>query len=229
MPKQITKLNPASLLLGFTALLSACLAHSEESGIQKSQSTTQSQSSGKSSAGASSKESAAAVMKLSSEDEKMMFDLARASIIEINEGKLVEKKSENEQVINFAKKMIDDHTKALDELKLLAKDKGVTLPTETDAKQQAMGKKLSNLSGSQFDQQYLDQVGSRAHRQTHQLHKRVSNRAKDADLKSYSSKILPTLESHQNLSKDTRKELQSTSEGRSTGAKEGGSPMKESK
>lgn len=228
MPKQITKLRPANLLLGFAGLLFAFMAHSEDSGMYGKQ-KQQSEYSGKSSGGASSQGSTASGMKLGSEDEKMMNDLARSNIMEINEGKLAEKKSENEQVKNFAKKMVDDHTKALDDLKQLAKDKGVTLPTEADAKQQAMENRLSNLSGAQFDRQYMDQAGNRAHRETHQLLLRVSNRAKDADLKSYASKILPTIEGHQKLAKDTRKELQSTGEGRSSGAKESGSQMKENK
>ena len=221
MSKQFTKLRPASLVLSFAGLLFAYQAHAEESsmsGIQKSQS-----------AGASSQGSTVAGMKLTTEDEKMMIDLARASMTEINEGKLAEKKSENEQVKSFAKKMVDDHTKALDDLTTLAKDKGISLPTEADARQQAMEKKLSKLTGAQFDRQYLDQAGSRAHRETHQLLQRVSNRAKDADLKSYASKILPTIESHQKLSKDTRRELKATSEGRSSGAKESGGQMKENK
>ena len=96
MSKQFTKLRPASLVLSFAGLLFAYQAHAEESsmsGIQKSQS-----------AGASSQGSTVAVMKLTTEDEKMMHDLARASMTEINEGKLAEKKSENEQVKSFAKK-----------------------------------------------------------------------------------------------------------------------------
>src|SRR5690606_40893196 len=41
-------------------------------------------------------------------------------------------KSENEQIRKFAQLMIDDHTKALEELRALAQSKGITLPDDTD-------------------------------------------------------------------------------------------------
>ena len=89
--------------------------------------------------------------KLSNADEKILKELAQANIAEINAGKMAEQKSENDQVKSFAKTMVDDHTKALDELKQIAQAKGVTLPTAPDSKQQAMEKKLSALSAAQFD------------------------------------------------------------------------------
>ena len=232
MPKHVTKFRPPFYMLALSGLLLAGAAYSQQSGMsdkQKQQLNSQYESSGKSSGGASSMGSAATSMKLSSEDEKMLNDLARANIIEINQGKMAEKKSENDQVKSFAKKMVDDHTKALDDLKQLAKDKGVSLPTEAGARQQAMENKLGSLTGAQFDRQYMEQAGNRAHRETHQLLQRISMRAKDADLKSYANKILPTIEDHQKMAKDTRKELQSTSEGRSSSEKESGSQMKENK
>ncbi len=232
MPKHLTQFRTSPLMLAMAGLLLASVAYSQESsmsGTKKQQLNSQYESPGKSSGGASSTGSAASGIKIGSEDEKMMSDLARSDMMEINQGKLAEKKSENEHVKSFAKKMVDDHTKALDDLKQLAKDKGVNLPTETDARQQAMENKLGSLSGAQFDRQYLEQAGNRAHRETHQLLQRISTRAKDTDLKSYANKVLPTIEDHQKMAKDARKELQSTSEGRSSGGKEGAGSMKENR
>ena len=84
-----------------------------------------------------------------------------------------------------------------------------------DSKQQAMEKKLSALSAAQFDAQYIDQSGNRAHGDTYRLLKRTKSEAKDASLKDYASKTLGTVENHQQLATQTRKELRATSEGKS--------------
>lgn len=235
MPIQINKSGKAGVLLGMVSaacLMLALTAQAEGSkgsaAAQRSESYDQSGASGAaSSSGTSTSEtSKSSSSKVSKEDERLMMQLARANIAEINAGKLAEQKTSNDQVKSFAKKMVDDHTKALDDLKQLAMTKGVTLPTEPDRQQQAMENKLSALSGEQFDKQYVDQSGSRAHKETHRLLQRVNSRASDADLKSYASKTMATVESHQQLAKETSKNLQSTSEGRSSGGMEGGGSNK---
>ncbi len=239
MPNQINKSGKAGVLLGMVSaacLMLALTAQAEGSkgsaATQRSESSGQSgasgaaSSSGASSGTSTSETSKSSSSKVSKEDERLMMQLARANIAEINAGKLAEQKTSSEQVKSFAKTMVDDHTKALDDLKQLAMTKGVTLPTEPDRQQQAMENKLSALSGEQFDRQYVDQSGSRAQKENHRLLQRVKSRASDADLKSYASKIMATVESHQQLAKETSKNLQSTSEGRSSGGMEGGGSNK---
>ena len=51
--------------------------------------------------------------------------------------------------------MIDDHSKANDELKALAAQKGEVLPTELDASHKALQDRLSKLSGDAFDKAYM--------------------------------------------------------------------------
>lgn len=240
MLNSFSKSGKAGILVGMISIASlmfALPAHAEGS---KDSSATQRESSGQSSGQSSSGESATSSgatssgatgtesgkssgAKLSRADERLMMQLAQANIAEINAGKLAEQKTSNDQVKSFAKKMVEDHTKALDDLKQIASSKGVTLPTEPDRQQMAMENKLSALSGEKFDAQYVDQSGNRAHRDTHRLLQRVSNRATDPDLKSYATQVMATVESHQQLAKDTSKNLQSTSEGKSGGSMESGS------
>lgn len=237
MPNQMNKSGKTGVLLGMVSAACLMLALSAQAEGGKGAASTQTQrgeTSGQSgtggtasSSGMSSSESGkSSSSKVSKDDERLMMQLAQANIAEINAGKLAEQKTSSEQVKSFAKKMVDDHTKALDDLKQIAMNKGVTLPTEPDRQQQAMENKLSALSGEKFDKQYVDQSGSRAHKDTHRLLQRVSSRASDADLKAYASKIMPTVESHQQLAKETSKNLQSTSEGRSSGGMEGGGSNK---
>lgn len=179
----------------------------------------------KASSGASSTASGAAsggTGKISRADEKLMGEIAQANLAEISTGKLAKDKSQNDQVKSFAQKMVDDHTKALDELKQLAQAKGVTLPTEPDRQQKAMEKRLSSLSGDKFDKQYLEQAGERSHKDTHKLLKQASSKAQDTELKNYASKTMGVVESHQQMAEETERNVKSSSQGKSGGGTEGG-------
>jgi putative membrane protein len=230
MPNQTSKSGSASILLGIVSAACLMFALTAQAEGGKNEATMKpGESSGQSSnsSGMTSMESSnSSGAKVSKADERLMMQLAQANIAEINAGKLAEQKSSNDQVKSFAKKMVDDHTKALDDLKQLATSKGVTLPTDPDRQQMAMENKLSALSGGKFDAQYVDQSGSRAHKDTHRLLQRVSSRAADADLKAYANKIMPTVESHQQLAKETSKNLTMTTEGRSGSGMEGGGSNK---
>lgn len=137
-------------------------------------------------------------------DQAMMRDLAYANIAEIEAGKLAQSKSQNDQVKSFAQKMVDDHTKALDDLKKLADAKNVTLPTKSDSKHQAMAKKLDKLSGAQFDRQYLAQGGMSDHKTTHNLLQRIQSRATDPDLKQLATQTIPVVNQHMDLAQQTQ-------------------------
>ena len=52
--------------------------------------------------------------------------------------------------------MVDDHTKANDQLKQVASQKGVTLPSQPDAKDKAEKARLEKMSGAQFDKAYMN-------------------------------------------------------------------------
>lgn len=203
-------------LLGTAFLVNSLSVHPQDKGDKASATQSKESSSGSSSGTSTTQESAAgAGAKLSQSDERMIKQIAEANLAEISAGKIAQDKAQNNEVKSFAKKMVDDHTKALDDLKQLAQSKGVTLPTEPDKQHMAMEKKLQALSGEKFDKQYLQQAGDRAHKETHRLLQRASSRAEDSDLKNYASKVLATVEGHQQMAKDTSRNLKSTAEGKS--------------
>jgi putative membrane protein len=147
--------------------------------------------------------SSGAGSKAASGDQKMMRDIAHSNISEIATGKLALEKSQSEDVKAFAQKMIDDHTKAQQELQTLAEGKGVKLPTEPDAKHKALAKVMSGLKGEAFDKRYLKQGGLNDHENTHKLLMRVQDKAKDQDLKAYAAKTITVVDQHLTLAKDT--------------------------
>lgn len=134
--------------------------------------------------------------KLSAADKKAINDMALANMAEVETGKLALSKSQNADVKTFAQQMIDDHGKALTEVQALAQSKGVTLPTELDAKHKAISAKLEKLSGDAFDKEYMKSVGVADHKATHAKLQAGSKSAKDPDVKALATKLMPTVEQH---------------------------------
>jgi putative membrane protein len=132
---------------------------------------------------------------VSAADQKFMDKAAQGGMAEVEMGKLAEQNGQSQNVKDFGKRMVDDHSKANDQLKQLASQKGVTLATSLDAKDQATKDRLSKLQGAAFDKAYMkDMVMD--HKQDVAEFKKESTSAHDSDLKSWAGQTLPTLESH---------------------------------
>ena len=95
----------------------------------------------------------------------------------------------------FGKKMVDEHSKADDELKMLARTKNITLPSDSDAKEKALHDRLSKLSGGAFDRAYMRAMVE-DHRKDANEFRTEARAGKDADVKAWAAKTLPMIESH---------------------------------
>jgi len=151
-----------------------------------------------------SRSSAAKTASSASADQTFVRKAAAGGMAEGELGKLATDKATNPQVKAFGQKMADDHGRANDELKTLAKNKNITLPSSLDAKDQALKDRLSKLSGDAFDKAYM-QAMLKDHRADISEFNRESKSGKDPDVKSWAAKTLPTLESHMKLAQDDTK------------------------
>ena len=80
-------------------------------------------------------------------DMRFAKNAAVGGMTEVKLGQLAAEKGSSDQVKQFGQKMVDDHSKAADELKSIAAANKMTLPTSLDAKHQAMVDKLSGMTG----------------------------------------------------------------------------------
>ena len=144
---------------------------------------------------------------LNTADRRLVLNMAQANMAEIEAGRLAQSKSQNEQVKNFAQQMIDDHTKALEDVRQLAQAKGVTLPTELDRIHKAKANRMQALSGDAFDRAYLAQAGVADHKKSHDMLQKAQSRARDPDVKALAARTLPVVDQHlstvQQLHKNT--------------------------
>ena len=161
---------------------------------------------------------------VSSGDRKFMEKAAEGGMAEVQMGKLATQKAESDQVKQFGQRMVDDHTKADQQLKQLASTKGVTLPADLDKSSQREYDKLSKLSGAQFDREYMDHMVS-DHKKDISEFKSEAKKAQDADVKQFASSTLPTLEEHLNLAqaadKVARNEAKTQTSSRASSNKKG--------
>ena len=116
-------------------------------------------------------------------DAKAMKNLAEANLAEIEAGKLASQKAESPEVKQFGQRMVDDHTKMLDDLKKLAEAKNVQLPTQPKSSDQKKLKKLQGMSGEKFDREYMSEM-VKDHKKDMKETAGIAKKAKDTEFKS---------------------------------------------
>jgi putative membrane protein len=114
---------------------------------------------------------------------------------EVALGKLALTKTSNASIKKFAQMMVDDHGKANDELKEIAKKKNITLPDAVDADHQKKMDDLDKKHGGDFDKAYVDAMID-GHKKTLDLMNKEAKDGKDADLKAFAAKVAPTVQMH---------------------------------
>jgi putative membrane protein len=148
----------------------------------------------------------AAAAKVSAADKTFFIKAAQAGMAEVELGQLAQSQGSSDAVKTFGQQMVTDHGAANDELKTLAAQKGVTLPTKADAASQALIKKLKATKGSAFDHLYLQQAGVKDHTAAVSLFTKASQ-SKDADVKAFADKTLPTIKHHLDMAQQDVKDM----------------------
>lgn len=136
------------------------------------------------------------------DDSEFAVTVADASMLEIQLGELAQANAASADVKKFGKDMIADHTKAGDELKALAMQKSISLPTALSDKSQKKYDDLAKKSGKDFDDAYTDAMVS-GHKDVVDAFKKEAEKGEDAELKSWASSTLPTIEHHLEMAKQT--------------------------
>ena len=141
------------------------------------------------------------MMMLSSGDRKFMMTAAQGGMAEVEMARVALERASSEEVKAYAQRMIDDHTKANEELMGIAQAKGVTLPAGPDAKHMAMLTKMRALSGAAFDREYVMMAGRKDHEKMEKLFRDESTKGKDADVKAFAAKTLPVVREHLSMAR----------------------------
>src|SRR3569832_911728 len=110
-----------------------------------------------------------------------------AGLFEIQSSQLALKTSQNADIKAFAQEMIDDHTKAADDLKAAAAKDGVTVPATLDAEGTANLQKLQSAKAGDFDGLYV-QMQTDAHIAAVGLYAGYAQNGPAGDIKDHATK-----------------------------------------
>ena len=120
---------------------------------------------------------------------------AMDGLAEVELGRLASQNASSPEVKRLAQRMVADHSKAGDELKQLASQKDVALATKLDDEHLAVQQKLAPLKGAAFDQAYMAHTAT-SHLKAVALFQEEAKTGKDADVKAWAAKLLPTIQEH---------------------------------
>ena len=129
-------------------------------------------------------------------DSKRAVEIADGGLFEVQLATMALTKAKSPEVKKFAQMMVDDHTKANNELKAWAGKKGVALPdVMSEEKQKKYYDMESDKDVSDFDEEYMDEMVE-DHKKDIKKFEDIADDAKDAEFKSWAADKLATLRHH---------------------------------
>jgi putative membrane protein len=183
-------LLPLSLAL---ALATACDRRSEETSATRTTSASDDKS--------AMQPTTPAALTLSEDDKEFLTKAAQGNMLEVAIGQSVAQRAVSPEAKAFAMRMVTDHGKATEELKVLAVKKGVTLPTQLDAKHLSKADELQKLSGGKLDKEFADDMVD-DHEEDVKEFRKAAKEVRDPDLRAWAEKTLPILEGHLAMARD---------------------------
>ena len=126
--------------------------------------------------------------------ESFLAEAAEGGLAEVELGKLAAKNAQDAEVKKFGQMMVDDHSRANQELKALAAKKSIKIPEQLGTHKSTVDK-LSDLKGADFDKEYVNEMIS-DHKKDVDAFERQANSATDPEVKAFAAKTLPVLKKH---------------------------------
>jgi putative membrane protein len=131
----------------------------------------------------------------SQQDIRFAKEAAMINMAEVKLGGLAVDRGSSAFVKKFGQMMQHDHTAAQNELKQLAADNKITLPTKLDAKHQAVYNKLARLKGAAFDRAYKAEM-MKGHKEALNKFRLEAKNGQDAEIKAYAARNAPIVQTH---------------------------------
>lgn len=131
------------------------------------------------------------------EPQAFVLAATEAGLMEVESARVAINASTSSAVKSFADRMISDHEKTDAELAVIAKKKGITVPTQLDAQRTRQLQSLRDKSVGEFDAAYAEQVLERQARTVELFRANVASA--DAELAAYAARTLPLMQQHQRM------------------------------
>lgn len=145
-------------------------------------------------------------------DKFFMHCAVQSNLAEISAGQLAVSRGQSQEVKDFGRMMVEDHTKANEELAQVMKKKGVTVPSRADEGRQMMVLHLSKVQAGDFDREYMGAMVAEHAKAVAEFEGKAKT-AKDPELKEWVSKTLEGLKQHHEKAKEQFEKLAGGAQG----------------
>lgn len=130
-------------------------------------------------------------------DAEFAVEAANIGMYQVRAGELAQSKATNARVKEMGAMMVQDHTKANNELKDLAARKNIQIPTAMGDDKMDAYDELAEKSGDDFDEAFVDKMID-AHEKALKEFRDEADGGADTEMKSWASQQIPALEQHLN-------------------------------
>ena len=131
----------------------------------------------------------------SAKDKTFMKKAAKGGMMEVAMGKLAEQNGQSDDVKSFGKRMVTDHSKANDELKSIAQQKGIKLPSKEPTEKWSSDKVYMNMMVKDHEKDLAEFQAE-------------AKDGSDPDVKNFADKTAKVVQEHLDLAKETQSKLQ---------------------
>jgi putative membrane protein len=129
------------------------------------------------------------------EESMFVLEAAKGGMMEVEAGKLAQDNASSQRVKDFGAMMVRDHSQANNELKSLVSGRGIMLPDSLPSDMRKHMDAMKKMTGKAFDTHYISMMLS-DHKKDVSKFEKESKDAKDADIRNWAGKTLPTLKTH---------------------------------
>jgi putative membrane protein len=132
---------------------------------------------------------------VSPKDKTFMKKAARGGMMEVAMGKLAEQNGQSDDVKSFGKRMVTDHSKANDELKSIAQQKGIKLASKEPTEKWSSDKAYMNMMVKDHEKDLAEFQAE-------------AKDGSDPDVKNFADKTAKVVQEHLDLAEETQGKLQ---------------------
>ena len=188
-------MKPSFILLSSALLLGAAGCSSKPDSVEQAQQTTNAkQGVTKADTTVTTAQGVGGVQRPAF-DSEFMAKAASGGMLEVQLGQQLAQKATTPEVKQFAQEMVTDHTKNNAELKALAAQKNITLPTTLGKDQQQVYDDVLAEKGPALDQKYVQEMLA-DHQEDIKSYQEAVTKSGDRDIKNFAQKTLPVLQMH---------------------------------
>ena len=158
-------------------------------------------------------------MASAADERRFVEDMGAKGVAEVKLGQLAADRATNPEVKKFGQQMVADHSKANDELKKVASEMNIQLPSQPDDEHQELLDRLSKLKGAEFDREFMqamvdghEEVADELERhagtaRTGERGVGTTGAAGEASVSAWAAKTLPTVRQHLDQAKQINDKL----------------------